>query len=178
MKEPKNVVEILRHARHDWLNQLQLIKGNLDLGKTNRAKEIIDEIIIDARNESNLSNLGLDDFSSLLLTCNWMQHFFRLEYEVLVTKGTFPLEDQEITAWMNKLFLYLEDSFDPKAENHVFISIEVATEWTRLLFEVRGEFLPNSNIVTYIHKHPLKNGTVDLIEEMEGELAFAIMISE
>ncbi|WP_243297472.1 Spo0B domain-containing protein [Bacillus litorisediminis] len=176
MREPKNVVEILRYARHDWLNQLQLIKGNLELGKTNRAKEIIDEIIIDARNESNLSNLGLDDFSSLLLTCNWMQHFFRLEYEVLEVSGTFPLEDQVITSWMNHLFLYLEDSFDPQGENHVFISIEVTSEWTRLFIEVRGEFLPNSNIVTYIHKHPLKRGAVHFIDETEGELTFEIMI--
>ena len=178
MRELKNVVEILRHARHDWLNQLQLIKGNLELGKTNRAKEIIDELIIDARNESNLSNLGLDEFSSLLLTCNWKQHYFRLEYEVLEATGTFPLEDQEITGWMNHLFLYLEESFDPQGENHVFISIEVLAEWTRLLFEVRGEFLPNANILTFIHTHPLKKGTVHLIDELEDELTFEIMIRE
>ena len=42
-----NTVEVLRHARHDWLNKLQLIKGNLDLNELDRAKEIINEIVIE-----------------------------------------------------------------------------------------------------------------------------------
>ncbi|WP_082892657.1 Spo0B domain-containing protein [Rossellomorea aquimaris] len=33
MRENWGVVEALRHARHDWMNDLQLIKGNLDLNR-------------------------------------------------------------------------------------------------------------------------------------------------
>ncbi|WP_312471145.1 Spo0B domain-containing protein, partial [Neobacillus sp.] len=40
-----DIVEVLRHSRHDWLNRLQLIKGNLDLNRIDRAKAVIDEIV-------------------------------------------------------------------------------------------------------------------------------------
>ena len=62
-----NTVELLRHVRHDWLNKLQLIKGNLDLNKIDRAKEIIAEIVIETQNETKLSNLNFPNFTLLLL---------------------------------------------------------------------------------------------------------------
>lgn len=178
MKEPKSVVDILRHARHDWLNQLQLIKGNLELGKTERAKEIIDEIIIEARHESDLSNMGLNEFSTLLLTYNWKQRFFTLEFEVLELTGRFPLEDEFIAAWTRDLFNYLESSLDPRGENHVSVSIEVTSEKSRLLFDIRGEFFSNSHIMNYIHKHPIKNSTIQLMDEMDSEISFELTIFE
>lgn len=46
MSRDWSTLEVLRHARHDWLNQLQLIKANLSLGRTERANEIIEEIIL------------------------------------------------------------------------------------------------------------------------------------
>ena len=67
MKKEWNTIELLRHVRHDWLNKLQLIKGNLDLNKIDRAKEIIDEIVIEAQNETKLSNLHFPNFTLLLL---------------------------------------------------------------------------------------------------------------
>ncbi len=33
MEKEKELLEILRHTRHDWLNVMQLIKGNLTLKK-------------------------------------------------------------------------------------------------------------------------------------------------
>ena len=33
MRKEWDTIEVLKHARHDWLNKLQLIKGNLSLIK-------------------------------------------------------------------------------------------------------------------------------------------------
>ncbi|GAA0334108.1 sporulation initiation phosphotransferase B [Bacillus carboniphilus] len=177
MGDPKNVVDILRHARHDWLNKLQLIKGNLELGKTERAKEIIDEIIIEARHESDLSNIGLNQFSTFLLTYNWKQHFFILEFEVLELSGTFPLEDQYITNWLKGLFQHLEESLNPYGENHVSLSIEVKPDWSRFIVDIRGEFLPDAHILNYIHMHPITRGTIEVADEMDSDLSIEITIS-
>lgn len=59
MDKKKEFIELLRHYRHDWLNVLQLIKGNLALNKLNRVEEIIREIVIHTENESKLSNLQI-----------------------------------------------------------------------------------------------------------------------
>ena len=66
MEKEWDIVEVLRHSRHDWLNKLQLIKGNLDLNRIDRAKAIIDEIVIEVQHESKLSNLHIPLFASLL----------------------------------------------------------------------------------------------------------------
>ena len=39
--------EVLRQTRHDWLNKIQIIKGNLELNKIDRVKGYIEEIIIE-----------------------------------------------------------------------------------------------------------------------------------
>lgn len=40
-------IETLRQTRHDWLNKIQIIKGNLELNRIDRVKGIIDEIIVE-----------------------------------------------------------------------------------------------------------------------------------
>ena len=76
IKKEWNTVDILRHVRHDWLNKLQLIKGNLDLDKIDQAHRIIEEIIIEAQNETKLSNLNIPKFTSYsLLITGTIIHF-------------------------------------------------------------------------------------------------------
>ena len=61
----------LMYFRHDWMNKLQLIKGNLSLQKYDRVVEIIDEMVIDAKHESKLSNLKTPHLAFDFLTFNW-----------------------------------------------------------------------------------------------------------
>ncbi len=67
MEKKWSTVDVLRHARHDWLNKLQLIKGNLDLNKPERVKQIIEEIVHEAQAEAKLSNLKIPLFASLAI---------------------------------------------------------------------------------------------------------------
>lgn len=67
MEKDWDTVELLRHSRHDWLNKIQLIKGNLTLGKIDRIKEIIDEIVYHTEQESKLSNLPISLFSIIFI---------------------------------------------------------------------------------------------------------------
>jgi stage 0 sporulation protein B (sporulation initiation phosphotransferase) len=75
-------VELLRHARHDWLNQVQLIKANLSMNRPERVKEIIDEIIEASREEARLSNLKTPKFAEFLLLFNWNNNSLRIKYSV------------------------------------------------------------------------------------------------
>ena len=66
MEKEWDVVEVLRYARHDWLNKLQLIKGNLALNRLDRANEIIEEIVNESKHESKLTNINMRLFAALL----------------------------------------------------------------------------------------------------------------
>lgn len=132
-------LEILRHSRHDWLNKIQLIKGNLELDRSDRARAIIEEIIIESQHEARLSNLKMPQFGELLMTANWQPCAFRCEFEVIDTiKGCSGL-DETITAWTRELFTILNESLDGFSENVLSVSIfETNAKNIRFTFDLEG----------------------------------------
>lgn len=139
MEKEWNIVEVLRHSRHDWLNKLQLIKGNLDLNRIERAKEIIDEIVFETQNEAKLSNLQLPIFASLLMKANWENYFFRLEYEVLQDAESLKINESALTSWTALFFSSLNSAVSMYEENQLAITIvPLKEEGARFFFDFRG----------------------------------------
>lgn len=131
-------VELLRHVRHDWLNKIQLIKGNLDLNRIDRTKEIISEIVIQAQNETKLTNLNFPNLTLLLLTHNWEQHSFQIEFEVLDHMKYRDIDDQWVTQWISQFFLQLDDSLKPYEDNQLSLTLDPQEQGIRFFFDFCG----------------------------------------
>jgi stage 0 sporulation protein B (sporulation initiation phosphotransferase) len=144
------VVEVLRHARHDWMNKLQLIKGNIALNKYDQVERVLEEIIMEAHQESRLSNLKLPSFAQLLLTFNWEHHHFQIEYEMINEEGTLPAEDQKISNWLISLLETLDHSVAPYQDNHLSISFERFEDSVRFFFEFSGTLTEKESIAEWI----------------------------
>lgn len=71
MDDKLSVAQSLRHARHDFLNELQLIKLNLDLGRAEKAQALIRTYAEAAMHKSRLSALLLPETEEWLLTSSW-----------------------------------------------------------------------------------------------------------
>ena len=138
MDKEWDIVEVLRHSRHDWLNRLQLIKGNLDLNRIDRAKAYINEIVIEAQHESRLSNLHLPIFASLLYKSNWENHLFQLEYEVLNDLEAVKIKDEILSNWTNSFFICLDQGIEAFQENHLSITIQPQSDGVRFFFDFSG----------------------------------------
>lgn len=132
------VVEVLRHARHDWMNKLQLIKGNLALNKIEHVERLMEEMVLDARQETRLSNLKLPKFAEILLTFNWEKHPFQIEYEIMDEYCSWPMDDEKISKWILAFFEAMENSVEPFGENHLSISIELNEKNVRFYFDFSG----------------------------------------
>lgn len=155
-----NAVEILRHSRHDWLNKLQLIKGNISLNRVDRVNEIIEEIIIDTKNETKLTNLKATYLASLLMMFNWEERYFFLEFEVLGEELDLSLFDTELTSWCRSFLDILNKSVKPFSENHLNISIQLTKEDVRFFFDFSGIIEDKKRVVNYLEqqkKHPFIN---------------------
>lgn len=175
MKKEWDIVEVLRHSRHDWLNRLQLIKGNLDLGRIERVKEIIDHIVIEAQQESKLSNLHTPMFATLLLKSNWENYLFQLEYEVLEEQNTLKIDDLCLSTWTNDFFECLNSAIEPFQEHHLSITIEPQNDGARFFFDFSGIIIRKERIEQFLAK-PIK--TDWLIEVKEFSLhEFALEVS-
>lgn len=150
MEKEWNIIEVLRHSRHDWLNKLQLIKGNLDLNRIDRAKAVIHEIIIETQHETKLSNLSLPKFAALLLKTNWENYSFRLEYEVFQDSVYIKINDESLTDWTKSFFTCLNEAIEAFQENNLSITIEPQTNGIRFFFDFRGIIINNKLIEKFL----------------------------
>lgn len=152
MKKEWNVVEVLSHSRHDWLNKIQLLKGNLSLNKIDRVKEIIEEIVHESQNESHLANLKMHKFAGLLMTYNWEQHHFRLEYEIVGDVKDYSRYDDSLHNWCIEFFSVLDHSIDCNNDNNLSISIETFNDELRFFFDFSGIITDREVIINWFNK--------------------------
>jgi len=169
-----DIVEVLRHSRHDWLNKLQLIKGNLDLNRIDRVKAVIDEIVIEAQHETKLSNLQMPLFAALLLKSNWENPSFKLEYEVLIDSESIKIDDASMTNWTNSFFSCLNQAIEDFQENHLSITIEPQLDGVRFFFDFSGIIIKRELIEKF-----LADPALDVaVKEFSGsELALEVFMS-
>ena len=146
-----NIIDILGHSRHDWMNKLQLVKGNLSLQKYDRVNEIIEEIIIEAQQESKLSNLKMPSFASYLMTFNWSNHHFGLEYEVLGNVQSLEAYDTPVTNWSKSFLDILDSAVEFGSENHLNITIDVSIEGeVRFFFDFNGIIKDKDQLIDWL----------------------------
>ncbi|MGJ7912284.1 Spo0B C-terminal domain-containing protein [Neobacillus sp. LXY-1] len=176
MEKQWNLIEVLRHSRHDWLNKLQIIKGNLDLNRIERTKEVINEIIIEAQHETNLSNLHIPCFAEVLLKTNWETHSFLLDYEVLQDTEVAKINDVMITDWTTSFFSCLDQAIETFHENHLSITIKLEPEGFRFFFDFSG-IIRSKELIEKFLKTPnsVELGLVTK-EFTESELAFEVFM--
>lgn len=177
MENEWNTAEVLRQVRHDWLNKLQLIKGNLDLGKIDRAKEIIGEIVIETQNETKVTNLNLPYFTVLLLTHNWKSTSFQLEFEVIDGLKCKGLDDKALANWTRKFFTCLSEAAKLYADNHLFLTIEPQEEGLRFFFDFCGIIEEKESIEQFLQNSTSFGMIVNQFEISELELTLEVFIS-
>jgi stage 0 sporulation protein B (sporulation initiation phosphotransferase) len=176
MEKEWNIIEVLRHSRHDWLNKLQLIKGNLDLNRIDRAKAIIDEIVIETQHETKLSNLHIPLFASLLIRANWESNIFTLEYEVLQESGMLYINELALTQWTQEFFTCLNESITALDENHLAVSIDSLEDGARFFFDFSGIIKQKARIEKFLTESSVKELGLTIKEFSEHELALEVFL--
>ncbi|WP_075982439.1 Spo0B C-terminal domain-containing protein [Bacillus massilinigeriensis] len=177
MNRDWNTVEVLRHARHDWLNKIQLIKGNLSLNKYGRVNEIIDEIVAESKQQSKLSNLNIPQFASLLLTCNWENHLFQIEFDVLDDHpNKNKIQDEALTNWTNNFFQTLDLSVKMFYDNYLSVTIEPQIEGTGFFFDFRGIITSREQIEQFLKREQSLKLGVTVQQFTEGELSLEFFL--
>ncbi|MFD2926100.1 Spo0B domain-containing protein [Halobacillus naozhouensis] len=110
----EEIIAILRHKRHDWMNQIQLVQGYASMGKMDKLQIQLNKISHDSEQERRLLNSGAYEFTVWLLTFNWTQEQYRLVYTIQ-NNVDLPRHDQKMTAYAKRLLILL-DEFSKKDE--------------------------------------------------------------
>ncbi|CAM3110793.1 Spo0B domain-containing protein [Filibacter tadaridae] len=120
----------LKFARHDFLNELQVILLYIDLGKIPEAKKKILDVTEGMRQLAMLEGLGLPATEMWISTFDWVYGAFSKTVICKITPGVRAVEDGLVVAYLKQVFQDAEASMDPAAEYHAeFIVNASSTSW-------------------------------------------------
>ncbi|MBM7554628.1 Spo0B domain-containing protein [Thalassobacillus pellis] len=135
------VIRMLRHARHDWMNQLQLIQGYASMGKEGKMKDKINEVIASAEDERRLMNIKAPYLTLWLISFNWDHPYYRLSYKVNVDDVDLSHRDITMYAYCEELIRIFERFSDPNVLYKGELNLEMGTDqYIRLLVTLTGDF--------------------------------------
>ena len=170
-----SVNEALRFARHDFLNQLQLIKMNIDLERLDEAKEVINHYTTEVKAFYELSKLSLPLTSEWLQTVNWRFAGFQVKISSHIETTCNALLDTSIRDVLEQAIKLLHTQLSPFTEQQLHIHIVCTQSEFKLTFEAIGEWEPiqheinHEPQVTLTHEcKTAKNWRFHIEESKEG----------
>ncbi|WP_229740772.1 Spo0B domain-containing protein [Ornithinibacillus halotolerans] len=82
MVEAKDIIQLLRLQRHDLMNDLQIVHGYLSMGKTEKVKTKLNEIIDGFNQERFLMNINCPHFALWLIQVNLEHKHIQFTYSI------------------------------------------------------------------------------------------------
>ncbi len=157
-EKPFSVNDALRHARHDFLNQMQLIKMNMDLARLDEAREVIASYTEKCKVFYELSKLQLPKTSEWLQTANWRFPGFQVEVGTEITMPYKTELDISIRDSLELFTKFLEPKLNPYFEHELRVWIESTENVFILTVEANGkwelgdDFLMKTQGLTITHE--------------------------
>ncbi|AYC29738.1 Spo0B domain-containing protein [Paenisporosarcina cavernae] len=135
------VNEALRFAKHDFLNQLQLIQMNLDLGRVDEAKRIISTYTKSSQEAVSLKKLGLPVLLEWFQTVNWRFPAFDFAFEMTITHPIEESHDQPFVSFFESILQQMNNVIDPYTEQKVTFQLvqHNASFTVNVIFEGKWE---------------------------------------
>ncbi|WP_347549427.1 Spo0B C-terminal domain-containing protein [Pseudalkalibacillus hwajinpoensis] len=176
MSKKWNTFDVLRHSRHDWLNRLQLIKGNIALDHVDRAKEIIEEIIIQSRQEAKLSNLNAPKLAEYILTFNWCNHLFQLDFEVIGDEYDICAYEADLIELIARCTEVIDSQVHVPSDHHLLLTLQLYHEEIRLVFDFQGEVSDQNRLKLAFENPGVNSAKLIELEQTDQELVSTFLI--
>jgi stage 0 sporulation protein B (sporulation initiation phosphotransferase) len=81
--EAKDIIQLLRLQRHDLMNDLQIVHGYLSMGKTDKVKLKVNNIIGSLNQERMLMNINCPKFALWLIQLKLQHKHIQFTYDIL-----------------------------------------------------------------------------------------------
>ncbi len=152
--------QALKFARHDFLNELQLILLYIDLDKLPEAKQKIVDTTGQMHQEAMLERLGLPAVETWLVTFDWLYGAFSATLTCTIATGIRAANDESVAAYLEHVFSEAEKTLDPTSEYETQINVQASsTSWSIAItihgnmenkvpsLEATGDFTVNETIL-------------------------------
>ena len=173
-------IDTLSHARHDWMNDLQLLLGYVQLRKYDKIAQYVDMLKQRMAEESRVSKLGHPGLIEALLTYKTRNK----PYEFVLRIGQTDTEDLRDAAPVlnaaERVVRRLLTGFEASAlrgesgdENRLECSVETKPKGVMVLFIYQGAYAPSQlrHEVDGLRANGLPLVTVQCKEQYEAQEA-------
>lgn len=134
------VVDSLRFANHDFMNHLQLINLNLELGKIEEAKSLIREISEEYKSYSKLKMIPLPNTVEWLYTFSFQYPAIDLTINSSIDDANHLQNDDEIVEYLDSTIKQVYNGLDPFLEHKLSIDIQVKQDHVKIQFHLTGKW--------------------------------------
>ncbi|GAX90956.1 Spo0B domain-containing protein [Effusibacillus lacus] len=169
LKSHKQSLEMLSHYRHDVMNQIQLLKGYLQLQIYDRLQAPIQKLVNDAQRHSVLSNLPGNELPYVLIKRELAAPMLHLQLEIEDKENWKEHLEQEIVTFINYLSAIGENlSQDLGIIAEWNMKLRLSGGAASITLAVLGEHVNNTYIAELIEEFGRKGLTL-LEQTAEGQ---------
>ena len=143
------IPKALKFARHDFLNDLQIVLMQIDLGNVSKAKTAILKTTEKLRQHAMLESLRLPETEKWIQTFEWMFTSFHKTLVCEIKPGVREVDDQVLVAYLEETFQDIEKILDPMSEYVACFDIKTDEDEWLITITVTGA-LPEKKTVTIL----------------------------
>lgn len=149
---PENLTigKALKFARHDFLNELQLMLLYMDLGKMPEARRTLMEATERMHHTSMLEKLRLPETEIWLSTFEWRHTVFSKKLQCDISAGNRNVNDAAVAGYLESLMCTVKESVDPMDEYIVHVAVQATDNNWSIQLTIEGmltglPILPNTD---------------------------------
>ncbi|GIO21796.1 Spo0B domain-containing protein [Oceanobacillus sp. J11TS1] len=121
----KEIIRLIQNYRHDLMNRLQIVSGYLSMGKADKAKESLENVLAFYEEERKLMRLNADKFLIWILQFQDVYPSFTLTYRVdLMELSSNSIDDQKLLSTSKRLLAFLLEETEDLQVYELFLHIE------------------------------------------------------
>ncbi|MBD7983045.1 Spo0B domain-containing protein [Sporosarcina sp. Sa2YVA2] len=136
--EKLTIGKALKFARHDFLNELQLMLLYMDLGKPADAKNSLLETTERIRHLSRLENLRMPETEVWLSTFEWQHPSFSKTLTCTTVSGERLADDKAVSSYLETLIQEIEKVLDPMEDYTISTVVEATEERWSIQLKIQG----------------------------------------
>jgi stage 0 sporulation protein B (sporulation initiation phosphotransferase) len=134
----RQMIDLISHYRHDWMNDIQLLFGYISLKKYDKLDDCMDKIRTKVLQESCTAKLGIPSLVAFFISFRLYYHALTLELEMEqdINLASLPIEHEKVSRFVQRTIQLFNAHAEPSDEISNELSVQFDLESDALLFDL------------------------------------------
>ncbi|MCK1996547.1 Spo0B domain-containing protein [Psychrobacillus psychrodurans] len=134
--------EVLRHTMHDFLNNMHILQMNIDMGKPEEARALIQKYSQKCNQFFDINNIGLYKTNEWLQTFGIKYNQLTLDVQTSLLNRKAEKYDDALKDYLNRFVQAIYPHFRGYQEQLLKVHI-ISDEFLEILIDIRGDWSNN-----------------------------------